>query len=55
VWEALKLSRKKGCTQFDFVGVFDERIQNQFQSWKGFTKFKKGFGGKEIYYPIKYR
>jgi len=52
VWEALRLSQKKGMKTFDFVGVFDERTPKQFASWKGFTKFKEGFGGKEIYYPI---
>lgn len=52
VWEALKLSKKRGCQQFDFVGVLDERLPHQFKSWKGFTKFKEGFGGKEVYYPI---
>lgn len=51
VWEALKLSKKRGCTQFDFVGVWDERSPNQFHEWKGFTKFKEGFGGNYIYYP----
>ena len=52
VWEALKLSKKRGCKHFDFVGVFDERQSKQFTSWKGFTKFKEGFGGKEMYYPL---
>jgi lipid II:glycine glycyltransferase (peptidoglycan interpeptide bridge formation enzyme) len=52
VWEALKVSKQRGCKQFDFVGVFDERAPKQFTSWKGFTKFKEGFGGKELYYPI---
>jgi len=52
VWEALKISKKRGCTMFDFVGVFDERSPKQYLSWKGFTKFKEGFGGQEVYYPI---
>ena len=51
VWEALKLSRKKGCTIFDFEGVFDPRFPKATKSWKGFTKFKEGFGGKEVQYP----
>ena len=54
VWEALKLSKKRRCKQFDFVGVLDERLPNKFKSWKGFTKFKEGFGGKKVYYPINY-
>lgn len=52
VWEALKLSKKHKCKEFDFVGVWDERLFKQFKTWKGFTKFKEGFGGKDIYYPI---
>lgn len=52
VWEALKISKKRGCRRFDFVGVWDERIPQGYASWKGFTKFKEGFGGENIYYPI---
>ncbi|MBI3577491.1 peptidoglycan bridge formation glycyltransferase FemA/FemB family protein [Candidatus Gottesmanbacteria bacterium] len=52
VWEALKLSKQRGCTAFDFVGVWDERLPHYGGTWKGFTKFKEGFGGEEIYYPI---
>ena len=49
VWEALRLSKKKGCKTFDFEGIFDPRFPQK--SWLGFTKFKKGFGGREIVYP----
>jgi lipid II:glycine glycyltransferase (peptidoglycan interpeptide bridge formation enzyme) len=51
VWEALKLGKSRGCTIFDFEGVFDERFPKQTSSWKGFTKFKEGFGGKTIFFP----
>lgn len=51
-WEALKLSKQRGCTKFDFVGVWDERLPHYGGTWKGFTKFKEGFGGIEVYYPI---
>lgn len=51
VWEALKLSRVRGAKQLDFVGVWDERMPNQNLQWKGFTKFKEGFSGTELYYP----
>jgi len=50
LWEAIKLAKKKGCTRFDFEGVYDERFP-QNKSWLGFTHFKQGFGGKEIIYP----
>lgn len=52
VWEAIKLAKKRGAKQFDFVGVWDERIPKENHNWKGFTKFKEGFGGTELYYPI---
>lgn len=52
VWEALKLSKSHGAHEFDFVGVWDERIPQENTSWKGFTKFKEGFGGNTRYYPL---
>ena len=52
VWEALKLAKKRGAKQFDFVGVWDERLPKENAAWKGFTKFKEGFGGKSLYYPL---
>lgn len=52
VWEALKLSKKLGNREFDFVGVWDERRPEYFKAWHGFTKFKEGFGGKNLYYPL---
>lgn len=52
VFEALKLAHKKRCTFFDFIGVWDERLPKRYTNWFGFTKFKEGFGGKPVYYPI---
>jgi len=52
VWEAMKLAKKKGCKTFDFVGVWDERIPKENTEWFGFTKFKEGFGGETLYYPL---
>jgi lipid II:glycine glycyltransferase (peptidoglycan interpeptide bridge formation enzyme) len=52
VWEALKVSKKHGMKWFDFIGVWDERTPRKNTEWKGFTKFKEGFGGKELYYPM---
>jgi len=49
VWEAIKLAKKRGCQIFDFEGIYDERFP--IKSWKGFSHFKKSFGGKEIEYP----
>jgi len=50
VWEAIKLSKKRGCTIFDFEGIYDERFPKAGASWKGFTKFKEGFGVKKVVY-----
>lgn len=51
-WEAIKLAKKRECTAFDFVGVWDERTPKQHTDWLGFTKFKEGFGGAPRYYPV---
>jgi lipid II:glycine glycyltransferase (peptidoglycan interpeptide bridge formation enzyme) len=55
-WESIKLAKKLGCKIFDFEGIYDDRFP--LKSWKGFTRFKKSFGGKEIEFPgafVKYR
>lgn len=52
VWHALQIGKKRKCTAFDFIGVWDERTPHQFLEWKGFTRFKEGFGGTQLYYPI---
>ncbi len=49
VWKAINLAKEKGCRVFDFEGIYDER--SPIKSWKGFTHFKKGFGGEEVEYP----
>jgi len=49
VYEALLASKKVGCGTFDFEGIYDERFP--IKSWLGFTKFKEGFGGREVIYP----
>ncbi len=55
VWEALKISKKRGCKFFDFEGVYDYRFHDSTKNWKGFTKFKEGFAGKEITYIGSYK
>jgi len=49
VWEAMKVAKKKGCNIWDFEGIYDERWPNI--GWKGFSHFKKSFGGKEVPFP----
>ena len=51
VWEAIKIAKKNGCKIFDFEGIIDPRDKNT-KKWGGFTRFKKGFGGKEVEYPL---
>lgn len=48
-WKAILSAKKNRCKVFDFDGIYDERFP--LNSWKGFTKFKRGFGGYEIQYP----
>lgn len=50
VWEAIKRAKKAGCLVFDFEGVEDKRYRFTCK-WRGFSHFKKSFGGKEITYP----
>ena len=52
VWEAIKIAKKRGAKQFDFLGVWDERKPKEHLDWKGFTRFKEGFGGIHEYYPL---
>ncbi len=52
VWEALRESKRRNMKCLDFVGVWDERIPEKNHEWKGFTKFKEGFGGTPLYYPL---
>ncbi len=54
VWEGIKLAKKQRCQIFDFEGIEDSRY-NSTKSWRGFTHFKKSFGGREIEYPGSFR
>ena len=49
LWEAMKFLKKKGCTVLDLEGIYDPRIRST-KNWKGFTLFKRGFGGEEVEY-----
>jgi lipid II:glycine glycyltransferase (peptidoglycan interpeptide bridge formation enzyme) len=55
-WESIILAKKLGRKMYDFEGIFDARFP--LPTWKGFSRFKKSFGGNEIEYPgsfVKYR
>ncbi|MDO8488235.1 MAG: peptidoglycan bridge formation glycyltransferase FemA/FemB family protein [bacterium] len=49
VWNLIKEAKKQGCVTWDWEGIFDLRWPTK--SWKGFTHFKKSFGGEEISFP----
>ncbi len=55
VTNALAESRKRGVKIFDFEGVYDPRYPKQTRSWRGFTHFKKSFGGQDLEFPPTYK
>ena len=52
VWEGVLWAKFKKAKVFDFEGVYDSRFPKN--SWRGFTHFKKSFGGIEMEYPGTY-
>ena len=50
-WKAIMHFKKLGYKHFDFEGIYDHRFHRATSSWKGFTTFKKKFGGYELEYP----
>jgi lipid II:glycine glycyltransferase (peptidoglycan interpeptide bridge formation enzyme) len=51
VWEILQFVKKKGCTIFDFEGIYDTRYPSIGKSWINYTEFKKRFHGQLLEYP----
>lgn len=43
-WETSRAAQKAGYKYYDFYGIDEKK-------WPGVTRFKKGFGGKEIIWP----
>lgn len=43
-WRIMQDGKRRGCVSYDLWGIDEKR-------WPGLTRFKKGFGGKEISYP----
>lgn len=46
IWKAIKDAKEQGCKIFDFWGITTS--SDPKNSWAGFTKFKKGFGGYQF-------
>ncbi|MDP2947786.1 MAG: peptidoglycan bridge formation glycyltransferase FemA/FemB family protein [Nanoarchaeota archaeon] len=46
-WYQILEAKKLGCTEYDFWGIDEIK-------WPGVTRFKRGFGGKEVTYPGAY-
>lgn len=42
-WEQIKEAKKRGYSEYDFWGIDEKK-------WPGVTRFKKGFGGREVSY-----
>lgn len=53
VWKGIKEAKKQGMKVFDFEAIEDSRYKAT-RSFRGFTHFKKSFGGSEVEYPPAY-
>lgn len=49
LWAVLLDAKKRKKKYFDFEGVYDPRYP--LKNWKGFSEFKRKFGGYEVVYP----
>ena len=49
IWKAIHWAKKSGYTTFDLEGIYDPTTK--LKAWRGFSHFKKSFGGTEISYP----
>ena len=52
LWYAIKRSKERGCSYFNFWGVSE--ADNQKHPWYGLSEFKRGFGGKEMAFSRTY-
>jgi lipid II:glycine glycyltransferase (peptidoglycan interpeptide bridge formation enzyme) len=48
LWEAILEGKRRGCRWFNFWGVVGDDQENH--PWFGLSRFKKGFGGEEVWY-----
>lgn len=52
VWKGMLEGKRRGLRVFDFEGIYDPR--SKIKRWKGFTRFKEGFGGRKVMHPNLY-
>lgn len=48
-WRAIQASLKQGLEEYDFGGIAP--AGDEKHAWAGITRFKKGFGGREVVFP----
>ena len=46
-WEVIKYAKEHGLSEYDLWGIDEKK-------WSGVTRFKKGFGGREVKYTGSY-
>ena len=46
VWAGIREAKRRKLKVFDFEGIYDGSWA--LRRWRGFTRFKRGFGGEEI-------
>lgn len=50
-WEQIREAKRSGRREYDFWGIVSEK---EIPNWAGITRFKKGFGGREVNYAGTY-
>jgi lipid II:glycine glycyltransferase (peptidoglycan interpeptide bridge formation enzyme) len=49
LWETIIRGKRWGYERLDLEGIEDHRVKRT-RKWRGFTHFKKGFGGEKVLY-----
>ena len=50
-WEAIKLGKRLGCKTYDLWGSY-RNSPDESDPWWGIYRFKSGFGGQEVTFPL---
>lgn len=50
-WESMRFAKQKGCRTFSFGGIAAEG-DTRYRDWKGFSDFKRSFGGTYLYHGV---